>query len=434
MGNSIIVHKFGGSCLRDASDAERMAQAISTFGGTPVVVVSALWGVTDKLIRATKDTRYAGRLVNDLRHQHLRFAPGMEISQNELFNGVMGRLEKDLIGLSNNQDDIQAYNRILAAGERLSALAVAHSLQNLGIDARPQGAEDIGLVLDGEGRANKVDLDSSNLIIDPENLASIPILTGWFGEGKDGGLALLSRGGSDHSAAAFARLLGSKSLVLWKDVPGVLSLNPRWGIGNTIPKLSKGEAMEMAIFGSTIIHPATMIPLKDSEISIQVRSFSDPQGEHTMICESVSRDWPIAIVCEPGVMSAEIYIDALDKVGEMINRFESAAILAWSIESAPGLLRIVFNSHDLSEMESILLKDELEYSINDSMALLTLIGNGLSEYSEQWRLSISELLNEDENIEMMGNSPNGIRIRLTTNNPATIIGKIHELICVKPVN
>jgi len=433
MNEGIIVHKFGGSCLRDASDAQRMAEAIFSFGGTPVVVVSALWGVTDKLIRATKDSRYAGRLVNDLRHQHLRFAPGMEEGQRVLFEGVMKGLANDLIRIARNQEDIQAHNRILAAGERLSALAVAHSLQNLGINALPVGAEDIGLVLDGEGRASSVDLNSSDLSIDIDQLDSLPILTGWFGEGKDGGLALLSRGGSDHSAAAFARLLGSESLILWKDVPGVLSLNPRWGLGQTISELSKGEAKEMALFGSTIIHPATMVPLQNTSIKIQIRSFSNPQSDYTEICDSKIREWPIAIACEPGVMSAEINTEGAGSVGNLISRFEAAAILAWSFESAPDSLRVVFNSHDLDEVESILLNRGIEYSINDSMTLLTLVGHGLSNHSEQWRTHLADLLNVDEDIELMGTSSDGVRFRISTNDPARIIAEIHNRIIDYPM-
>ena len=76
--NDIVVHKFGGSCLRDGSDIDRISQIIANFEGTPIVVVSALWGMTDRLIRAAREPRYAGRLVQDLIYQHLRFAPGLD--------------------------------------------------------------------------------------------------------------------------------------------------------------------------------------------------------------------------------------------------------------------------------------------------------------------------------------------------------------------
>ena len=71
----ITVHKFGGSCLRDSSDLERVSQVIQQTDGQAIIVVSALWGTTDRLIRASYEPRYAGRLVHDLEEQHLRFCP-----------------------------------------------------------------------------------------------------------------------------------------------------------------------------------------------------------------------------------------------------------------------------------------------------------------------------------------------------------------------
>lgn len=71
------IHKFGGSCLRDASDLERIAHIVHEAEHPVVLVVSALWGTTDRLMRAAKEPRYAGRLVNDLASHHLRFAPAL---------------------------------------------------------------------------------------------------------------------------------------------------------------------------------------------------------------------------------------------------------------------------------------------------------------------------------------------------------------------
>ena len=85
------------------------------------------------------------------------------------------------------------------------------------------GAEDIGLRLKGVGRAKEIDIVSS-MEFDRDILEGIPVLTGWFGEGDDGDIALLTRGGSDHSAAAFARLTDASKLVLWKDVDGIKRL------------------------------------------------------------------------------------------------------------------------------------------------------------------------------------------------------------------
>ncbi len=75
MNDEFVVHKFGGSCLRESGDIEKIAKIIQNSDNKPVIVVSALWGVTDKLLRALKDTQYSGKIVQDLIAQHTIFDP-----------------------------------------------------------------------------------------------------------------------------------------------------------------------------------------------------------------------------------------------------------------------------------------------------------------------------------------------------------------------
>ena len=130
-------------------DIEKIAEVIRG-DEQAILVVSALWGTTDRLYRAAKDPRYAGRLVQDLSKQHLRFAPGLDSSKNaHLFSMVLHNLKDALHLLAQHPEDQSAMNNLLASGERLSALVVAHRLQEYGFDAYPLGAEDIGITLDG---------------------------------------------------------------------------------------------------------------------------------------------------------------------------------------------------------------------------------------------------------------------------------------------
>ena len=134
MSEAITVHKFGGSCLRDSSDLDRIAEVVGEWNGRTMVVVSALWGTTDRLMRASMEPRYASRLVNDLSSQHLRFAPGLLNSEiGPLFKKVLNGIEQSLVELASTPTNPVAINRLLAAGERLSALVVAHRLKQYGI-------------------------------------------------------------------------------------------------------------------------------------------------------------------------------------------------------------------------------------------------------------------------------------------------------------
>ena len=364
-----IVHKFGGSCLREGSDIDRIADIIQNTPGKPLIVVSALWGMTDRLIRAAREPRYAGRLVNDLKFQHLLFAPGLDSGEfKDLFEKVISGISRELVNMSGGEPSLNSENLILAAGERLSALAIAHRLRTIGIDAHPFGAEDIGLKLKGKGRASQIDIEASSKSLHREKLVGIPILTGWFGEGEDGNLAILSRGGSDHSAAAFANLMNASKLILWKDVDGIKRLNPRWGIDSpSIPYLGYGQATELSLHGTPIIHPATVSPLIEEGIPLEIRNINNPNIDPpTVIGPDIDASTSVAIGCQPGVA---VVTDDKPLNSELLARMEQFDIEPWIMQSTPEGMKLIIPAHDLHLVED-LIDGKIEYRT----AMITVIG------------------------------------------------------------
>ena len=368
--DEIVVHKFGGSCLRDGNDIDQIAEIIRSSEGRPIIVVSALWGMTDRLIRASREPRYASRLVQDLIYQHLRFAPGLDNGEfGELFNRVISGISKELLKFSSGEESMRSENLILAAGERLSALAVAHRLRKSGIeDAHPVGAEDIGLRLKGIGRAKEIDIQASSVNLDRRELIGVPILTGWFGEGDDGNIALLTRGGSDHSAAAFANLMNASKLILWKDVDGIKQLNPRWGIETpSISYLGYGQAAELSMHGTPVIHPATVYPLIEEGIPIEIKNFHNRNSPvSTIIGPDIETDEIIAIGCQPGVA---IITDNKPLSSDLLLEIERLGIIPWLMKSTPDGFKIILPKHDLHHLENI-IPGKIEFKT----AIISIIG------------------------------------------------------------
>jgi len=370
--SEIIVHKFGGSCLRERSDIRRIAEIINHFEGMPLIVVSAIWGMTDRLLRVVNEPQYAGRLVQDLRVQHLRFAPGIDKGPFAvLFEKVLKGISNELVNLTSGEPNLRSKNLILAAGERLSALVVAHRLREFGLDTHPIGAEDIGLKLKGKGQSRQIDMERSSKFLDRKALTGIPILTGWFGEGEDGELAILSRGGSDHSAAAIANLMNASKLILWKDVDGIKQLNPRWGIETkSIPYLGYEEASELSKHGTSVIHPATVDPLIEEGIPLEIRNMNSDLSldAPTIIGPDLQTNNDVkAIGCQPGVA----IITSNDPwQSEILSILEESDITAWSMNSTPEKMRIILPSHDLHHIE-----DSITGSIEYKTAILSIIGN-----------------------------------------------------------
>ena len=383
-----IIHKFGGSCLREPGDIEKIAEVIRG-NHQAILVVSALWGTTDRLYRAAKEPRYASRLVQDLSKQHLRFAPGLDSSKTaHLFSMVLHTLKDTLRLLAQDPNDQSALNNLLASGERLSALVVAHRLQEYGFDAYPLGAEDIGITLDGNYHANHVDLQASSTKLDRETLHGTPVITGWFGEGQNKDIAILSRGGSDHSATAIANLIEADRVILWKDVPGIFRLNPRWGIrSETIPYLDYLEAIELSLMDTPVLHPSTIEPLIEPNIQLEVRHLHHSGAEQkTIVGPRLPEDQLKAVGCLPNVISlgfSHHHVDSHQRqLVKILGELAQNEVHWWGLESRLGDSRLIVSQHDMHRAASIFDRFDIEADHHYHLGLLSLIGCRESDMDE----------------------------------------------------
>jgi aspartate kinase len=381
--NAPEIHKFGGSCLRGASDLQHIAEIVLEAEHPVVIVVSALWGTTDRLMRAAQEPRYAGRLVNDLASHHLRFAPTLVDSPlYDVFQRVLGGIEESLDALASDRNDTVAYNRLLAAGERLSALVIAHDLSQRGLNAHPVGAEDIGLCLDGINMARTVDMQRSAMKMDFSAFYGIPVVTGWFGEGKDGNVALLGRGGSDHTATALGALLHAKRVVLWKDVLGIYPINPRWGVASApIPYLGYSEAIEFANADATILHPATVEPVYEIGIPIEIRQLTGHRNSRlkTVIGPDIEGPSIIkGIACIPKVACVDVEVkysqDVAMDLSRLIQRFNEQEIRICSFETTSSRWRFVFPQHEVNRSLELIREIAPTVSYEYYAAMLSFIG------------------------------------------------------------
>ncbi|MAE78212.1 MAG: hypothetical protein CL967_00325 [Euryarchaeota archaeon] len=416
MRESITVHKFGGSCLRDISDLNRIAEVIQHWPGQSMLVVSALWGTTDRLMRASKEPRYASRLVYDLSSQHLRFAPGLiESEYRHLFLSVLEGIEQSLNELAQTPNNWNATNRLLAAGERLSALVVAYHLQKFEIDAHPLGAEDIGLKLKGSNRAQIVDIETSMIELDRSAFFGTPVITGWFGEGTDGELALLGRGGSDHTATSIARLVDADKVILWKDVDGVLPINPRWGIeSKPIPYLGYSEAVELARLDTPVLHPATVEPLRQVGIPLEIRDLRSVYKEMaaSVIGPDLHQSYQIkAIGCLPRIARISVSSSSDGILTEMLGRIlidlSEQNIACWNLNTQPDSISWIVSQHNLDDAYTIISNHFSNPEIEEYGVMFSLVGNKLPGENEEF---LSQELIEMLEIEIVSKTDHAVRI------------------------
>ncbi len=191
---------------------------------------------------------------------------------------------------------------IVARGERLSALLLAAAITRAGRRAVYVDAPEV-VVTDGHyGGASPQIAQTTRLArraLAPHLAAGrVPVVPGFIGRAPDGSVATLGRGGSDLTATLLARALGAQMVSLWKDVPGILTSDPRLvPDARLIPQLHHQEAAEVAHYGAKVLHPRALIPISGTRIVLEVRSFLDPSRPGTTVAgRLVSPQYPVKAV------------------------------------------------------------------------------------------------------------------------------------------
>ena len=294
------VHKFGGASLADAKAVKHALAIIASRTAPPVIVVSALAGVTDTLI-ALASSALAGKrgdpeggaAAQRLRHREIVAAviPTAQARKEVLtaIEGSFDELRVLLDGVTSLRElTLRTNDLIVARGERLSAMIVAAGLNALGKKALYVDATEIILTDGMHGGAFPNLTATDKLVRDKLRplIANgiIPVVPGFIGGTAMGTVATLGRGGSDLTATLLGRSLRAVSVSLWKDVPGLLTTDPRLvASARVIPQLNVREAAELAYYGAKVLHPRALIPLSKRTLPVFVRPFGDPDSQGTEI-------------------------------------------------------------------------------------------------------------------------------------------------------
>lgn len=294
------IHKFGGASLADAAAIAHATTIIAGREGPMVVVVSAMAGVTDALLElADSAARGAGdkaqTLVRALRDKYVAAARAVLATgarRDEIVGEIEGsfaELQQLASGLAILQDlSGRTRDYLVARGERLSARLMAAAVAQAGrkaeyVDAlaviRTDGA--FGHAAPDQRRTER----AARSILQPLlKQGVIPIVPGYIGAAPDGQVATLGRGGSDLTATLLARSLGAREVSLWKDVPGLLTADPRLvPDARVVPQLHLREAAELAYYGAKVLHPRALIPVSRRPVAIRIRPFADPASPGTEI-------------------------------------------------------------------------------------------------------------------------------------------------------
>jgi bifunctional aspartokinase / homoserine dehydrogenase 1 len=305
MTNNLIVMKFGGTSVGNAECIKRTAEIIASYAakGPTVAVVSAMSGVTNRLVAAaqratTGDESICGELSSSLREQHLEAINALINDKNrrEQLIAETETIINDVTNLCRGTALLReltprALDAISSTGERLSARLVAGAVAELKLESIPVEATEL-IVTDNEhgGAEPIMELTrerSNSRLLPLVSDGTVPVVTGFIGATTEGILTTLGRGGSDYSATILGGALDAKEIIIWTDVEGVMTADPRLvPEARTIREISYNEAGELAYFGAKVLHPKTLRPVAEAGVPVWIKNSFQPDLTGTKITPS----------------------------------------------------------------------------------------------------------------------------------------------------
>lgn len=310
MNNNLKVFKFGGASVKDVDSIKHVANILSAFREESIVMVISAMGKTTNALEAVvhahaQQTGDAIDKLEAIKQYHYQIAEALCGVDEELFvsiNDTFVEIDWVLEDAPDENFDYM-YDQIVSVGELLSTRIVAAYLQKLDFEVEWIDARDI-IRTDNIYREGWVQWDET---VTKARKVMLPILEsgkwivsqGFIGSTSENFTTTLGREGSDYSAAIFSFCLDAESMTIWKDVPGVLTADPRKFDNVTkLDQLSYREAIEMTYYGAKVIHPKTIKPLQNKNIPLIVKSFVNPKGSGTLITNEAEDTYPPMVAIE----------------------------------------------------------------------------------------------------------------------------------------
>jgi aspartate kinase len=382
------VFKFGGASIRNASAIRNIADVIRNYGKKPLlVVVSAMGKTTRNLethINGVVEGKQQDNSISEISGYHVEIMQEL-FQENDIVFRAVEELFTNLEQISwDGQNYSKYYDKVVSVGEMVSSTIIAAYLNKEKIYASKQNAVNL-IKCTGKFQAGKVSWPPTEELIQrqlrPLLAQKIVVTQGFIGSNSQNEVITLGKEGSDYTAAIFASCLNAEKVTIWKDVPGILSADPKLIDDTTqILHLPYTEASEMTYYGASVIHPKTIKPLANKSIPLYVRSFDNPELTPTRIHGTAQADVEPTIILKKNQClftfrvrdytfveerSLASIFSTMHELDISINILQSSAITISvcfdykqaHIDALIEQLRDQFSMHYLTDLELITLKN-----------------------------------------------------------------------------
>lgn len=388
----VRVFKFGGALMKEASGIRKVVSLIEEYSCEPLVVVVSAIGKTtnalEELVRLTDQTKtdLLQEAFFKLKQHHLQLVQALFPQGNDgLINDLEDSFHQLWMALNKTYpDSFSAYDGIVSFGEEFACLIVEQTAIASSLPIQKVHATSI-IITDSNHTNANIDWENTRETIQSQvipilELKKIVLTQGFVGADRLGNVTTLGREGSDFTAAVLANLLKADEVTFWKDVPGLMNADPnRFSDCVKFNTLSYHEAIELAFYGATVIHPKTIQPLKELNIPLYVRSFYQTNTTPTCISNNTSGDEnQHSIILKDNqvllsVSTKNLSFIAEENLTKLFEAFSRCKIHINMMQHSAVSFSVCFDYHDekLHLLMSILEK-EFIVKYNTGLQLITL--------------------------------------------------------------
>ncbi|HEX6179058.1 MAG TPA: lysine-sensitive aspartokinase 3 [Thermoanaerobaculia bacterium] len=403
----MIVIKFGGTSVGDAS---RVANAIDIVAARqhlkPIVVVSALAGVTNELVAASEaaracDSARVDEIISRIRQRHEDVAVQLVQQKMDFFEAFTKQLDKQIEQIHTilrgiallGEITLRAKDKVVSIGEKLSSVLFAYSMMMRALPGEHVHSEDVIITDARFGEASPLMDDTRDaakqVLLPLVERNRIPVMGGFIGRTRDGATTTLGRGGSDYSAAIVGAAVRANEIQIWTDVDGMMTCDPRLIKGaRIIEKISYVEAAELAWFGAKVLHPKTIAPAVELNIPVRVLNTHNVSSPGTVVtAEGDQRDsGPRAVAVKKGVtvlhMTATQMLGAYGFLARLFTIFEELEVSVDLITTSEVSVSVTIDERHNMEKLVERLKAVATVEVLDNQCIVAVVGRNLMQDSE----------------------------------------------------
>lgn len=388
------VFKFGGASVKDAESVKNVGRVLESQGFENCVLVVSAMGKTTNALEKAVDLYFSKENyqneIDKVKQDHLDIAAGLFSQEHPVFEEITMLFDDISTFLNRNKSPNYdfVYDQVVCCGEIISSKILSAYLNEINFVNQWLDARDF-VKTDDSYRDGNVNWKKTQKYISNLQRNICYVTQGFIGSDENNFTVTLGREGSDYSAAVFAYCLNAEAMTIWKDVPGVMTADPRkFKDVSLLSNISYEEAIEMAYYGASVIHPKTLQPLQQKNIPFFVKSFLEPEKSGTKVGITDKNEYTESYILKENQVLLRISTrdfsfiaeDHLSYIFLLLSRFKiKISLMQNSAISLALCVEDKFNNIDLFQAE---LTKQFNIEIIKSVSLFTVRNADLSDLNK----------------------------------------------------